>query len=41
MKKKFENYEIVSIYNYNKINSLFKNFDTLSFLKIVTKKIIF
>ena len=36
--KKFENYEIESIYNYNKINSLFKNFDTLTFLKIVTKK---
>ncbi len=36
--KKLKNYEIKSIYNYNKINSLFKNFDTLSFLKIITKK---
>ena len=31
-------YEINSVYNYNKINNLFKNFDTLSFLKIITKK---
>ncbi len=36
--KKSENYQINSVYNYNKINSLFKNFDTLSFLKILTKK---
>tara|TARA_A100001015_G_scaffold314074_1_gene422755 strand:+ start:1783 stop:2871 length:1089 start_codon:yes stop_codon:yes gene_type:complete len=34
----FENYELNSVYNYNKINSLFKNFDTLSFLKIITDK---
>jgi lipopolysaccharide export system permease protein len=37
-KEKFENYEIESIYNYNKINNLFKNFDTLSFFEIVTNK---
>ena len=36
--KKYKNFEIKSVYNYNKINSLFKNFDTLSFLKIITKK---
>ena len=36
--KKVENYQINSVYNYNKINSLFKNFDTLSFVKILTKK---
>ena len=34
----FENYELNSVYNYNKINSLFKNFDTLSFLKIITDR---
>ncbi len=34
----FEKYEIFSIYNYSKINSLFKNFDTLSFLSIISKK---
>ena len=33
--KKFESYEIESIYNYEKINSLFKNFDTMSFLDLV------
>ena len=33
-----ENYEIRSIYNYSIINSLFKNFDTLSFLEIIIKK---
>lgn len=37
-KTKFDKYEINSIYNYNKINNLFKNFDTLSFLKIISKK---
>ena len=36
--EKFDSYEIVSIYNFNKINNLFKNFDTLSFLEIVTNK---
>ena len=35
--KKFEKYEIVSIYNYEKINNLFKNFDTVSFLDLVFK----
>tara|TARA_B100001057_G_scaffold285196_1_gene285439 strand:+ start:1307 stop:2395 length:1089 start_codon:yes stop_codon:yes gene_type:complete len=34
----FETYELNSVYNFNKINSLFKNFDTLSFLKIISKK---
>ena len=33
-----KNYELNSVYNFNKINSLFKNFDTLSFLKIITEK---
>ena len=34
-KKEFEIYKINSIYNFEKINSLFKNFDTMSFLEIV------
>jgi len=33
--KKLETYQIQSIYNFDKINSLFKNFDTLSFLDLV------
>ncbi len=33
--EKFENYNIESIYNYEKINSLFKNFDTMSFLDLI------
>jgi LPS export ABC transporter permease LptG len=33
--KKFNNYKINSIYNSEKINSLFKNFDTLSFVDLV------
>ncbi len=37
-KKKVNNYEIDSIYNHTKINSLFKNFDTLSFLEIILDK---
>ena len=37
-KKYFENYQIDSVYNYEKINNLFKNFDTLSFIKLLTKK---
>ena len=28
-----ENYQIISIYNYEKITTLFKNFDTMSFLR--------
>ncbi len=35
--KKFESYEIESIYNYEKITSLFKNFDTMSFLDLITR----
>ena len=31
----FENFKIESIYNFEKINSLFKNFDTMSFLDLV------
>ena len=31
-------YKINSVYNHNKINNLFKNFDTLSFFKILTQK---
>ena len=34
-KKTFESYKINSIYNYEKINSLFKNFDTMSFLDLL------
>ena len=30
-----ENYEIESNYDYEKINSLFKNFDTMSFVDLV------
>ncbi len=33
--KKFEVHKIESIYNYEKINSLFKNFDTMSFLDLI------
>ena len=35
-KKIFKEYKIISIYNYEKINSLFKNFDTMSFLDLIT-----
>ena len=35
--EKFKEYEIISIYNYGKINNLFKNFDTVSFLDLVFK----
>ena len=38
LEKNFDTYEIESIYNYNKINSLFKNFDTLSFLRNYCRK---
>ena len=34
-KETFESYKINSIYNYEKINSLFKNFDTMSFLDLL------
>tara|TARA_B100001248_G_scaffold172182_1_gene130500 strand:- start:22552 stop:23640 length:1089 start_codon:yes stop_codon:yes gene_type:complete len=34
--KKFNNYEIDSIYDYEKITSLFRNFNTMSFIDIVT-----
>jgi lipopolysaccharide export system permease protein len=37
VEEKFKNYEIESIYNYEKINSLFKNFNTMSFLDLVTQ----
>ena len=32
--EKFKNYQIESIYNFEKINSLFKNFDTMSFIEL-------
>ena len=38
VKENFNEYRINSIYNFNKINNLFKNFDTLSFLEIILKK---
>ena len=34
-KKNLKEYKIVSIYDYEKINSLFKNFDTMSFLDLI------
>ena len=34
--EKHYEYRINSIYNYNKLNSLFKNFNTLSFLTLIT-----
>ena len=37
-KEKLNTFEINSIYNYKKINSLFKNIDTLSFFKILAKE---
>ena len=36
VKEEFEIKEIDSIYNYEKINSLFKNFDTMSFIETIT-----
>ena len=30
-----EQYNIISIYNLNKINNLFKNFDTMSFMDLI------
>ena len=33
-KEEFLNYEITSIYDYEKINNLFKNFDTMSFVDL-------
>ena len=35
LEKKFENIIIKSIYDYEKITSLFKNFDTMSFLDLI------
>ncbi len=35
-KRNLENFEITSIYNYEKINSLFNNADTISFLDLIT-----
>ena len=35
-KRNFKNFEITSIYNYEKINSLFNNADTISFLDLIT-----
>ena len=34
-KKSLEEYRIISIYDFDKINSLFKNFDTMSFLDLL------
>ena len=34
-KENFKEYKIESIYDYEKINSLFKNFDTMSFLDLI------
>ena len=33
--EKIDTMQIVSNYNYEKITSLFKNFDTMSFLKLI------
>ena len=35
-RKKIDTYEINSIYNFEKINSLFKNFNTMSFMDLIT-----
>ena len=37
--KKYDEYNMISLYNYEKINSLFKNFDTISFLNLIFEKI--
>ena len=37
VEKKFEIYKMNSNYNYEKINNLFKNFDTMSFLDLIYK----
>ena len=37
-KTNIDNYQIYSIYNYEKITSLFKNFDTMSFIDLVLKR---
>ena len=37
LKGNFETYKINSIYNYEKINSLFKNFDTMSFIDLLVR----
>ena len=34
-KQLFKEYKLNSIYNYEKITSLFKNFDTMSFLDLI------
>ena len=34
-KEEFKSHKIMSIYNYEKINNLFKNFDTMSFIDLV------
>ena len=34
-KIELESYKISSIYNHEKINSLFKNFDTMSFIELI------
>lgn len=36
VEEKFNNFEIKSKYNYEKINNLYKNFNTMSFLSIIT-----
>ena len=36
--KKYDEYNMISLYNYEKINSLFKNFDTISFLNLIFEK---
>ena len=34
-KRNLKEYKIISIYDYEKINSLFRNFDTMSFLELI------
>ena len=35
--KKTENMEFISFYNVDKLNSLFKNLDTISFIELLTR----
>ena len=36
--EKFKNLEFVSFYNVDKLNSLFKNLDTISFIELLTRE---
>ena len=36
--EKFKNMEFISFYNVDKLNSLFKNLDTISFIELLTRE---